>query len=540
MTSVDPETPKLQDDTTINELTEENKIDAETIKREFEEKSRNYLVDQTTHVIIPSFAKWFDLNKVHPIEKKAFQDFFSDASVYKTPESYKYIRDFMINTFRLNPKEYLTITALRRNLSGDVTNIIRIHQFLEKWGLINYQIDPKTRPSSLGPQYTGHFQITLDTPEGLVPYIPQDAKIIKQDQTTDKQVDQIKKESEDDHSLPLNLEIRRDIYSTGDIKSIYKLNNTVQYSCSICGRDSTEVRYHNLKIKSYTYNSQSTINNASILCTICYEQGLFPSNFSSSDFVKLKSIQESSKWSEEEILLLLEGIEMFGIYDYPNPNLNGSTNNNLNANLHNQWDKISEHVSTKSREQCIIKFIQLPIEDKFLVKLLNDDKEVKKQPSIDEKLVEKVVQKLIETNQGKTFLESNSKENLQNSILEQTNLINQIIELNVKKFNLKVNKINELQENLLKIEKRLNKERQQLLIERWSQFEKIESLKKERPELTDILNDLIKPVNINEINKTINPIMQEVIEDKMDIYENNDGTLPISITEPKSYQFWSG
>jgi len=46
----------------------------------------------------------------------------------------------MIDTYRLNPTEYLTSTACRRNLAGDVCSIIRVHGFLEQWGLINYQV----------------------------------------------------------------------------------------------------------------------------------------------------------------------------------------------------------------------------------------------------------------------------------------------------------------------------------------------------------------------------------------------------------------
>lgn len=46
----------------------------------------------------------------------------------------------MIDTYRLNPTEYLTSTACRRNLAGDVCAIMRVHGFLEQWGLINYQV----------------------------------------------------------------------------------------------------------------------------------------------------------------------------------------------------------------------------------------------------------------------------------------------------------------------------------------------------------------------------------------------------------------
>merc|ERR1711977_371218 len=78
----------------------------------------------------------------------------------------------MVNTYRLNPPEYLTFTACRRNLCGDVCAIMRVHQFLETWGLINYQVDPETRPSVPGPPTTGHFRIQADTPRGLQAHQP--------------------------------------------------------------------------------------------------------------------------------------------------------------------------------------------------------------------------------------------------------------------------------------------------------------------------------------------------------------------------------
>lgn len=34
-------------------------------------------------------------------------------------------RNFMIDTYRLNPQEYLTSTACRRNLTGDVCAVMR-------------------------------------------------------------------------------------------------------------------------------------------------------------------------------------------------------------------------------------------------------------------------------------------------------------------------------------------------------------------------------------------------------------------------------
>jgi hypothetical protein len=109
-------------------------------KSSVESSARSQLVSQTHAIILPSYSTWFDMHTVHPIEKKALAEFFNGRNRSKTPAVYKDYRDFMINTYRLNPIEYLTVTACRRNLAGDVCAIMRVHSFLEQWGLINYQV----------------------------------------------------------------------------------------------------------------------------------------------------------------------------------------------------------------------------------------------------------------------------------------------------------------------------------------------------------------------------------------------------------------
>lgn len=122
-------------------------------RRRAEEEARRYLASQTHPVIIPSYSAWFDMSKIASIERKSLPEFFSNKNKSKTPTIYKEYRDFMINTYRLNPSEYLTVTACRRNLAGDVCAIMRVHAFLEQWGLINYQVG--TAPQTLLVQSSG-------------------------------------------------------------------------------------------------------------------------------------------------------------------------------------------------------------------------------------------------------------------------------------------------------------------------------------------------------------------------------------------------
>lgn len=115
--------------------------DQETKSKEnVESAAREQLISQTHAIVLPSYSTWFDMNSIHDIERKAMAEFFNNRNRSKTPAVYKDYRDFMINTYRLNPVEYLTVTACRRNLAGDVCAIMRVHAFLEQWGLINYQV----------------------------------------------------------------------------------------------------------------------------------------------------------------------------------------------------------------------------------------------------------------------------------------------------------------------------------------------------------------------------------------------------------------
>lgn len=113
----------------------------EKTKASIESQAREHLISQTHSIVLPSYSTWFDMHTINNIEKKGLPEFFNSRNRSKTPAIYKDYRDFMINTYRLNPIEYLTVTACRRNLAGDVCAIMRVHSFLEQWGIINYQVN---------------------------------------------------------------------------------------------------------------------------------------------------------------------------------------------------------------------------------------------------------------------------------------------------------------------------------------------------------------------------------------------------------------
>lgn len=144
------------------------------------------VIEQAHCIVVPSYSAWFDYNAIHAIERRSLPEFFNGKNKSKTPETYLAYRNFMVDTYRLNPQEYLTFTACRRNLTGDVCSVLRVHAFLEQWGLINYQVAAPLLPSggtaqmpseaarlavaaSLGPPSTAHFNVLTDSASGLQP-----------------------------------------------------------------------------------------------------------------------------------------------------------------------------------------------------------------------------------------------------------------------------------------------------------------------------------------------------------------------------------
>ncbi|XP_069172419.1 SWI/SNF complex subunit SMARCC2 isoform X3 [Procambarus clarkii] len=240
--------------------------------------SEDTATDQTHHIIVPSYAAWFDYNAIHAIEKRGLPEFFNGKNKSKTPEIYLAYRNFMIDTYRLNPTEYLTSTACRRNLAGDVCAVMRVHAFLEQWGLINYQVDADARPTPMGPPPTSHFHVLADTPAGLQSINPPK---VNQPIAAKHMMDFDKKpiDKKPDFSIGTDFGLKLDQYSkkTGALKN-----------------------------KS--------------------------------------AASQAREWTEQETLLLLEALEMYK----------------------DDWNKVCEHVGTRTQDECILQFLRLPIEDPYL------------------------------------------------------------------------------------------------------------------------------------------------------------------------------
>nr|NVI75736.1 moira [Cucujiformia] len=225
------------------------------------------------------YAAWFDYNSIHEVEKRALPEFFNGKNKSKTPEIYLAYRNFMVDTYRLNPTEYITSTACRRNLAGDVCAIMRVHAFLEQWGLINYQVDTDSRPTPMGPPPTSHFHILSDTPSGLQPVNPPKTP------------------------------------QPSAAKTLLDLDRTIE---SKKAENGEPISSFGLKLDQYAKKPAALRNKSAASLT--------------------------RDWTEQETLLLLEGLEMYK----------------------DDWNKVCEHVGSRTQDECILHFLRLPIEDPYL------------------------------------------------------------------------------------------------------------------------------------------------------------------------------
>lgn len=111
--------------------------------------------------IIPSCSAWFNIETIHEIEMQSLPEYFCGKFPHKNPATYMDYRNFIIKLYRESPKAYLSATVCRRNLPGDVCSIIRLHAFLELWGLINFNVDPLLRPAKVQLGQSGNLNPTL-------------------------------------------------------------------------------------------------------------------------------------------------------------------------------------------------------------------------------------------------------------------------------------------------------------------------------------------------------------------------------------------
>ena len=114
-------------------------------------------------IYTPISSSWFNMDNIHEIEMKSLPEFFVGKYPTKTPKIYKDYRNFIINLYRENPSMYLSSKTCSKHLAGDTAAIMRIHGFLEHWGLINFKLNPKFKPNFIPKAFNFKSPIIIDS-----------------------------------------------------------------------------------------------------------------------------------------------------------------------------------------------------------------------------------------------------------------------------------------------------------------------------------------------------------------------------------------
>lgn len=222
--------------------------------------------------------------------------------------------------------------------------------------------------------------MTADTPRGLQVFQPTPEVKLEPGKAfapTEKALKKAYKEAPPHEREALNLEIRRNFYDqkgkdlTADLKDKQQVNGegasangsmatdlttkTIEkiakeprkpIYCNSCAIECTRRRYH---LGGSLIPPATKIQSIDI-CPACFFERRYSNVTSATDYVfiedeKSDSIPDKDEpWTDAELLLLLEALERFD----------------------ENWTEIADYVGSRTREECVVKFLQLEIEDKYL------------------------------------------------------------------------------------------------------------------------------------------------------------------------------
>ena len=278
--------------------------------------------------VVPAKATWFTYTDIHSIEREAFPEFFTpppppatdqqpqQQQQERTAGQYRDIRNFIIDLFRKDPSKDLKFTDALLRTDGDANDVRKVFDFLLRWGLINWRVE-------------GGKAAAMASRGGAPPTGTDALLHIEQNPGALEAAEAFAT------GMPSRVTVRPGTF-TSAVPQAPAIATGVRYFCNVHPyEDCTELRYHCTKLPDVD------------LCPQAYADGRFPPGCSSKDFVRVAAtdpVHDASGWSDEETLLLLEAMDMYG----------------------ENWNKIAEHVGGRSPLQCIQRVLQLPVEDALL------------------------------------------------------------------------------------------------------------------------------------------------------------------------------
>ncbi|XP_062099477.1 SWI/SNF complex subunit SWI3C isoform X2 [Humulus lupulus] len=274
--------------------------------------------------VVPMHSDWFSPATVHRLERQVVPHFFSGKAPDHTPEKYMECRNYVVAKYMENPEKRFTVSDFVGVIAGlETEDLSRIVRFLDHWGIINYcaaasSHEPWNSNSYLTEESNGEIHVpsaALKSIDSLIKFDKPKCKLKAADVYSSLS-------SHDNNVSDLDNRIRERLSEN---------------HCNSCSRPLPTVYYQSHKEVDI------------MLCSDCFHDGRYVIGHSSLDFTRMDSTKDygdldGESWTDQETLLLLEAVEMY------------------NEN----WNEIAEHVGTKSKAQCILHFLRLPVEDGLL------------------------------------------------------------------------------------------------------------------------------------------------------------------------------
>jgi len=322
-------------------------------------------------IVIPSYARWFRVDRIHPIEYQSVPGMFKDRAM-QYHERYMSMRNFMVNSYRTNPRIYLTVTACRRMIAADAGAVYRVHKFLEEWGLINYQVDDGSIPEFEPPllDYTH-----IDTPFGVKIALKPTGNGAQGG--VEAMAKRLERSQQRKAAEKKAFKMRENLFAAAEEQNAPSGRSGSGIGCVLCGIDCSAGRY------------RCTFQPEMVLCSKCYDARKYPVIFETTDFVMELTRDRADgdgdggnalnggngKEPMEEMATGMMDMDLLGGASAPRGDEHGDGTpwseeerrklNEALAKYHDDWPRVSEYVGRDSKD-CIAQFLQMPIADTFM------------------------------------------------------------------------------------------------------------------------------------------------------------------------------
>ena len=230
----------------------------------------------------------------------------------------------------------------------------------------------------IGPPFTGHFRQIVDTPRGLQAFQPS-TEVKKEPgrpfQPTETALLKSYNAASEDEKTQFNLELGRNFYDSkgndvaAELKEKPQANGDGDGATAngVAGNDqvASAIEERSKGLKGPKYCQSCTIDCTKRcfhyskplkpdagykelnLCSACFFSDRLSSGYRASDFVWIDGEDndevKNNNWTDAEIIALLEALE----------------------NFDESWNQVADKVGTRTKEECVLKFLQLEIEDQY-------------------------------------------------------------------------------------------------------------------------------------------------------------------------------